>query len=387
MGKNPDGRAMTLEQFRANAYFGGLDLLRGLSILLVIFHHVPEVAEESWLGVLQSNGRYGVSLFFVISGFLIATLLLRELRANGSIALSNFYVRRSLRLLPLYFACLAAHAVLVYGLGMYNLENRVLFTEKLPGYVFFYSNWLSTATAGPFFQSWSLAAEEQFYLSFALLLVFLRKSWFVPLAIAAIVTKFLVFTTLGAVDTWSAGWRIAFSYQESILWGVMLAFALENPAVFAALGRLARSRLLLPATVAFTALWLAFHPIAHAATWDAELLYVVMTGLVLAVVTRVARPAAWLAPVAFVGRISYGIYLIHMIVISIVKKLPGGNDPLVCFVVSTVLVIPAAALIYRFFEKPIIDFYKRRFSSGAHAPAVAQAASAPALRAVPEAAP
>jgi peptidoglycan/LPS O-acetylase OafA/YrhL len=386
MGKNAAGPAMSLEQFRANAYFGGLDLLRGLSILLVIFHHVPEVAEHSPLWIVQSNGRYGVSLFFVISGFLIATLLLRELRTAGSIALGNFYARRTLRLLPLYFACLAAHAVLVYGLGMYNAENRALFTEKLPAYAFFFSNWLSTATAGPFFQSWSLAAEEQFYLSFAFLLVFLRRSWFVPLAVIAIAFKFLVFTTIGTVDAWSTAWRIGLSYQESILWGVLLAFALENPVVFAALGKFTRSRLLLPLAAAGTAIWLAFYPIEHAATWDAELLYVMMTGLVLAVVTRPARPAAWLAPVAFVGRISYGLYLIHMIVISLVKKLPGGGDPLICFVVSTLLVVPAAALIYRFFEKPIIEFYKRRFSAGTHGAVDVRSAPKPALSAVPAAA-
>ena len=98
MGKHPPGAALTLEQFRANAYFGGLDLLCGLSILLVILHHVPDVAEDSPLAILQSNGRYGVSLFFVISGFLIATLLLRELRTAGSISLKNFYARRTLRL-------------------------------------------------------------------------------------------------------------------------------------------------------------------------------------------------------------------------------------------------------------------------------------------------
>src|SRR3954464_10540115 len=109
----PHPTSLTLTQFRANSYFGGLDLLRGLSILLVIFHHVPPPAGSSWLAVFHSNGRYGVSLFFVISGFLIATLLLRELRTLGSVSLGKFYLRRSLRLLPLYFACLALHAVLV----------------------------------------------------------------------------------------------------------------------------------------------------------------------------------------------------------------------------------------------------------------------------------
>jgi peptidoglycan/LPS O-acetylase OafA/YrhL len=385
MVENPAPVRSALEEFRAHSYFGGLDLLRGLSILLVIFHHVP-TATGPWVEGFQSNARYGVALFFVISGFLIATLLLRELRTAGSISLGNFYARRSLRILPLYFACLALHVALVYGLHAFNPENREIFTQKLPSYLLFYSNWLPTATAGPFFQAWSLAAEEQFYLSFAFLLVFFRKSWLVPLAIAALALKFFIYSTWGAVDTWSAAWRIGFSYQESIIWGVLLAFALEQPRVFAVLHRLARSPLFLPGAALATLAWLLFHPIRHAATWDGELLYVLMTGLVLGTVLHPSRNASAAAPLAFVGRISYGIYLLHMVVISFVKKLPGADSPLPCFLIATAAVIPTAAVVYQFFEKPIIGFYKRRFS---HRPGARPQKPAPAgtLKAAPAVAP
>jgi peptidoglycan/LPS O-acetylase OafA/YrhL len=379
MVKNPAPADPALDHFRSNSYFGGLDLLRGLSILLVIFHHVTGPDDTTWFTIFQSNGRYGVSLFFVISGFLIATLLLRELRTAGAISIRNFYLRRSLRILPLYFACLALHAVLVYALNAFSPENRVIFTEKLPSYLFFYSNWLQTATAGPFFQSWSLAAEEQFYLSFAFLLVILRPRWLVPLAAAAIAVKWTVFTTFGTVDTWSTGWRVAFSYQESIAWGVLLAFALENPVTFRALNRVARSPVFLAGAIGATLLWLVLYPIAHASTWDAELLYLAMTALVLAVVIRPFAAHGWVRPLAFVGRISYGIYLLHMVVIAIVKKLPHGNDPMVCFLVSTAVVIPAAAVVYVSFEKPIINFYKRRFSSAAGHAKTSRTAALPAM--------
>jgi peptidoglycan/LPS O-acetylase OafA/YrhL len=382
---HPAPTRSAVDEFRAHSYFGGLDLLRGLSILLVIFHHVPNV-NGAWAADFQSNARYGVALFFVISGFLIAMLLLRELRTAGSISLGNFYARRSLRILPLYFACLALHAALVYGLHLFNPENREIFTQKLPSYLLFYSNWLPTATAGPFFQSWSLAAEEQFYLSFAFLLVFFRKSWLVPLAVAALAAKFFVYSTWGAVDTWSTAWRIAFSYQESIIWGVLLAFALEQPRVLPVFHRLARSPWFLPAAALATSMWLLFHRIHHAATWDAELLYLFMTALVMGVVLRAPRNTGALAPLAFVGRISYGIYLLHMVVISFVKKLPGANAPLPCFLIATAVVIPVAALVYKFFEKPIIDFYKRRFSSG-HEPRRQETAAAGALKAAPAVAP
>jgi peptidoglycan/LPS O-acetylase OafA/YrhL len=68
---------------------------------------------------------------------------------------------------------------------------------------------------------------------------------------------------------------------------------------------------------------------------------------------------------AHVGKISYGIYLLHMFVISAVKKLPGGTEPWVCFALSTALVIPFASVVYRCFEEPIIRYYKKRFAAPA----------------------
>src|SRR5512133_2184884 len=89
--------------FQSSAYFPALDGLRAISILLVLAHHLPRF-ESPLLQIMQENGRYGVSFFFAISGFLICTLLLREQRENGRISLTKFYSRRALRLFPLYYA-------------------------------------------------------------------------------------------------------------------------------------------------------------------------------------------------------------------------------------------------------------------------------------------
>src|SRR5581483_6170987 len=91
--------------FQRRDYFSALDGLRAASILLVLLHHVPPLAAP-W-DTLQANGRYGVSFFFAISGFLICTLFLREERKQGRIALGKFYGRRAVRLLPLYDGALA----------------------------------------------------------------------------------------------------------------------------------------------------------------------------------------------------------------------------------------------------------------------------------------
>src|SRR2546421_12834986 len=88
------------KNYLAAKYFPSLDGLRAISILAVIWYHVPE------LRPIWATGFLGVHLFFVISGFLITTLLLREKAATGSISLKKFYIRRTLRIFPAYYLTL-----------------------------------------------------------------------------------------------------------------------------------------------------------------------------------------------------------------------------------------------------------------------------------------
>src|SRR5271156_417245 len=97
--------------FRNESRFGSLDGLRCLSILAVIWHHAG--GWRSSTGIL-SHGFWGVDVFFAISGFLITTLLLRERDRYQSISLKLFYLRRSLRIFPLYYGVLLIYAALVY---------------------------------------------------------------------------------------------------------------------------------------------------------------------------------------------------------------------------------------------------------------------------------
>lgn len=367
--------------FRQTDYFPNLDGLRGLAILLVLFHHVPHL-HEGWLEVLQLNGRYGVSLFFVISGFLICTLLLRERRTNGRIAIGKFFGRRAVRLLPLYYAVLLVQAVLVFGLKQYTPENQALFVEKLPSYLFYYSNWLATATQGPFFCAWSLAVEEQFYVGFALLLLVVPTRGVIALFAAALAVKLAVYEYFGSVDADSTLWRIVFSYQEPILWGVLLAFAFEHRPTFERLApRLRWSQTLPIAAVAVTA-WLVLHPKETSSTWDAALLYLGITVIVGSMALRLPAGPLGCGLLVHVGRISYGIYLLHMLVISAVKKIPGGDQTFVCFAVATPLSIVAATVSYRYFEQPLIRRFRRRLLAQPQptiAPPIAPSAPVPVL--------
>jgi peptidoglycan/LPS O-acetylase OafA/YrhL len=351
----------TFDAFKASSYFNSLDGLRAISIFLVLLHHVPRF-RSSLIQTLQENGRYGVSLFFVISGFLICTLLLREEEKTGRLDLWKFYGRRALRLLPLYYLALLLQAFLVFGFQQYSPENRALFAEKLPAYLFYYSNWLTTATQGPFLQAWSLAVEEQFYVAFGLLLVFARRRLVIQATLAALFVKFAVYQTLGTVDTGSTLWRVVFSYREPILFGVLAAFTLNLRRGYEFFLPWLGSARSLPCLTLVTGAWLGVHPMQQESLWDAQLLYLLMTLTMMGLVFRPATPVISGRFATHVGRTSYGTYLLHLFVMSAVKKLPGGSSPALCLSASAIAAVLIASLVHKCLEQPIIAFYKKKLS-------------------------
>lgn len=123
-------------EFRNRRIFGSLDGLRALSVVAVIWHHTtgPHVS------ALLASGPHGVTLFFAISGFLIVTLLLRERDRAGRIDLKAFYIRRSLRIFPLYYAVIAVYTLLVCVVERNNPVGREFF-NNLPFFLIYTSNW------------------------------------------------------------------------------------------------------------------------------------------------------------------------------------------------------------------------------------------------------
>jgi peptidoglycan/LPS O-acetylase OafA/YrhL len=143
-----------------------LDGLRGIALLAVLFHHSP-------LAAYVRGGFLGVDLFFVLSGFLITTLLLQEHADRGSISLKHFYLRRVLRLLPalvalLLFSCLFAHYLLpaAHAKSIYRAALLTLcYGANL--------HWLFRVDLNILAHAWSLSLEEQFYLLWPIVLVLL----------------------------------------------------------------------------------------------------------------------------------------------------------------------------------------------------------------------
>ncbi|MBI5858469.1 MAG: acyltransferase [Sphingobacteriales bacterium] len=151
-------------------YFPALDGLRGLAILLVVIYHNFGFIEKYFF-----FGWLGVDLFFVLSGFLITNILLKELGSKNY--LKNFYVRRILRIFPLYYLCLILFLILLPQLNTsldlkYYTDNQGWIWAYLQNWLYIFKPPADTSTLN---HLWSLAVEEQFYLLWPLVILLLKR--------------------------------------------------------------------------------------------------------------------------------------------------------------------------------------------------------------------
>lgn len=161
--------ALTYTQYEAQRFFGPLDGLRAISVLMVVLHHMTEKSVWYWL-----NGFAGVEVFFVLSGFLITTICLREMNRGGErrqLSLKGFYTRRVYRIIPLYLLALAAYGVLTGFWGISGTWTE--FVDNLPYYLTLNGDLIKSEP--PFAISWSLGVEEKFYVVWPLVLVATRS--------------------------------------------------------------------------------------------------------------------------------------------------------------------------------------------------------------------
>ena len=358
----------------------GLDGLRAIAVAaVVVFHVFPGVAP---------GGGIGVDIFFVISGFLITGLLIRERARSGRIRFGGFWVRRARRLLPalLILVAVCSTAALFVGSDLLvGIGRRVL------GAGTFSSNWVAIADGTSYFTSttpelfrnlWSLSVEEQFYLvwPFIVLLVVLvrhrsiRTMLFVLLAVASATAMALLYVpgvdatrVYYGTDTHSFG--LAIGAALAVLTSDMSRTHLEW-------SRWQRRLLPIPGAIAVLAV------LGLAVVLPADTALTFRGGLALvAVLTAVAIwgsiiPGSALGrvldvpPLAWVGKRSYGIYLWHWpVLVLLLAALPTWqDDPTLVWVLGAVTVaitVGAAALSYRFVESPIRrNGFRAAFGSG-----------------------
>jgi peptidoglycan/LPS O-acetylase OafA/YrhL len=347
----------------------GLDGLRAVAVIAVVLYHadVPGV----------SGGFLGVDVFFVLSGFLITSLLLVELDRTGGISFRRFYARRARRLLPALVAVLAVTAVLVATIA-YDAAGG--FRRDLPGALLYYSNWSNILTETSYFEFigrppmlkhlWSLAVEEQFYILWpAVALVAYR--WrgaravgLVALAGALLSTlAMLIGSVVGDMPGAADPSRLYFgtdTHAMGVLVGAALAVVWRPGRTSPVLPRQAQAVITVAGAAALGLLVLAFMSIGEYSTFlyrGGFLLIAVVSAVVVAAASHRGVPfGSWLGnpPMRWVGERSYGIYLWHWPLFLVTR--PGADlpvDGVLAFAVRITLLLAVAELSYRYLEMPI----------------------------------
>jgi peptidoglycan/LPS O-acetylase OafA/YrhL len=342
------------------SYRPGLDGLRALAVAAVFLYH----SRIDWL----SGGFLGVDLFFVLSGYLITSLLLVEWEARGRIDLSRFWLRRARRLLP------AVVVVVLATLALSAIFARDVLARTRGDAVsslLYFTNWhLIVANTSYFVRTgrpsllqhlWSLAVEEQFYVVWPLLLVpglvLIGRKRLPLLVVAGIAGSAALMWLL--YNPYGDPSRVYFGTDtraQELLVGILLALAW--PLVERIRGRVRLLDLVGLAALAGTIVLFRqvqdFDPRYYrGGMLGFALVFAVLIGVVAHPESRLGR-ALGMQPLRWVGERSYGIYLWHWPVIALMR--PGVDVSWTgpgLVVAQAAIVLSAAALSYRFVEQPI----------------------------------
>ena len=368
-----DAEGEGLTETRRFAYQPALDGLRALAVGSVIAYHLDA-------GVAH-GGFLGVDTFFVLSGFLITSLLIGEWGESRTIHFAKFWLRRARRLLPavllVLFAIAVYAAVSAPATQLNQLRGDGIAT------LFYGANWRFIVsgqsyftlftTASPLRHMWSLAIEEQFYLvwpliTFACLWLARGRHWLLAtVCVVGTAASALTMASLYQRADPSRAYYGTDSRAQLLLVGCLLALVLARWSPTTARARTAVS---VAGTVGVGYCFFAWTQITDTAPWMYRGGYLLFGLAVTAVITSAVQPrrfpvraALSVGPLVWVGRISYGLYLWHWPVIVICSPDRVGLDGWQLTVVRLALTFGIATLSYYLVELPIREgrLFRRRF--------------------------
>lgn len=350
-------------------YLPGLDGVRALAIIGVLFYH----ADLTWM----KGGFLGVDVFFVLSGFLITTLILEEFDRSGRIDFAKFYLGRARRLLP---ALLLMLAVVAVAAAFFYRDVASQVRADTIASLFYVNNWWYILNDASYFEFigrppmlkhlWSLAVEEQFYLvwpaiTFLLVGRFARRGVRVTaIALALLSTAWMVWlSTSNGYPEFADPSRAYFgtdSHAMGLLIGAALATAWRPGRLRASLSRGAVAIITGVGIAALLAVAWFFLFVGEYTPWlyrGGFLVLAVIVALLIATATHPAsRLGSWMGtqPFRYVGQRSYGLYLWHWPIFMITR--PTLDIPLdgpALFALRLALTFGIAELSFRFLEMPI----------------------------------
>jgi peptidoglycan/LPS O-acetylase OafA/YrhL len=353
-------------------HFKGLNELRALAAFAVIFSHIElyclrdnnvslfNVAPLTYF--MNHLGHNGVYLFFVLSGFLITYLLMKETDKNGHINIRNFYLRRVFRIWPVYYLVMFISFLILPLLIRYtgffasesyftNLINKGYTTGTICMYLFFLSNFAPPVVGMS--QSWSVSVEEQFYLIWPNLINFINKK-LIPYSLVGIIVIYQLILRLKIRHLLYISENVPIDFMA---WGGLFAcLKLRNNAILS----LFKSNLLF-AIFLLILIPCFFIPIPL-------LLYGVLFGILIMFVTTERSFNLQNGFLDKMGKVSYGLYMYHPIMMLLSSavahnlgliEIPYKIAFYVLVVLSSIL---ASHLSYKFMENKLIKLKDRKYS-------------------------
>ena len=346
-----------------------LDALRFFAFACVFLDHLS--IHRAWYQPIHDAGAFGMCMFFLLSAYLIVTILLREKDETGTIRLRAFAARRVLRIWPLYFLVLFIDYVLGHHFRDAYVPNRtVLAFSLLAGNLYVARHGWIQGTVNPL---WSLSVEEQFYFVIPALARFSGKRGLAIVCGCTIVCSYavLVWLAIHHVIPIVGIWANSFVQFQFFAAGGILAMALHNRKLVLPLitrMSLAASGLLLWLIAARRFHMHSYLPVHPAPLVCGYLLVLLGTpAIFLSVIDIELRIPSTLA---YLGKISYGLYLFHQLWLWIIFRPIINRRPTVfladhhmlAMFVALAATIVTAMLSYHYFERPILRF-KHRFET------------------------
>jgi peptidoglycan/LPS O-acetylase OafA/YrhL len=326
-----------------------------MAILAVFAYHSGTFLRGSFIGV---------DIFFVLSGFLITTLLLQEWAGTGSIAIGDFYRRRAARLLPALFVTVAGVAVIYATYPRLHQHVDLEFGAAVLAVLFYVSNWflaVGVLSLGLLDHTWSLAIEEQFYLIWPpLLLLCLRRSWSLrrllflaaALACASAILRVVLWNTHRGGDIYFRSDTRA----DGLLLGCALAAAYSMSQGRELIRRyLGRWEVALAAALALLVFAIKFTPgdrfVYNAGLAGVNVCSAVLVAHVVCSERSFVTKLLSVRPVVWIGARSYGMYLFHIPIFAVIgASWLGDQQGRFRIPVQIALTMVAAAASYRWIE-------------------------------------
>ena len=371
-------------------YFPNLNGLRFIAALTVIIHHIEQQKSDYHLSNIFGNptiqlfGELGVVLFFVLSGFLITYLLLEEERTTTTIRIRNFYVRRILRIWPLYFLIVILGLVVLPHIHMFDVPGYDLakvykhLPSKIIFYIFFLPNLVSPLLGiVPYSaHTWSIGTEEQFYLTWPVILKSIKK--YRLFLMFVIVGGYLLFARalyssrtdfLPFKDAISAFWPL-FNIDCMAIGG-FFAILLHTQSRFLKFFQnkyLFYFALALTVTLLYKGVYFPILTVDHVKfQYLYKEFYALWFGII--ILNFASNPEIHISleakPFKYLGKVSYGLYMYQPIGIALAFQIalffPQAFN-FILYILSMAITVAIAALSYKYFEAYFLRF-KGKFST------------------------